>query len=196
MIKKDNCRTPKIISLEEAAAMIKSGDTLWVGSGLSIPSKFLDTLADRCEELQNVTVIGETFLSHSKILADPKYGNTFHFVSFYESIAFNFLPFKANKITYIPKPGGPYSETIYNSFNIDVIIVEVCPPDKNKNCNLGITGTATTPYLCKCKGTKIAVINELLQPAYDDGEPNSIPLGDFDYACISNHTVLESQKLK
>lgn len=60
-----------LVKSEDAAAKIKSGDTLWVGSTLCIPYDFLDALADRYEELSNVTILSNMFLNPSKILLDP-----------------------------------------------------------------------------------------------------------------------------
>ncbi|MEA4893905.1 MAG: CoA transferase [Oscillospiraceae bacterium] len=182
----------QIISLENAAALIKSGDTIWVGSGLSISTPFLDKLADRHKELQNVTIIGETFLSYTKLLTDPKYTRTFRIISLYESLPLPCPSFATNKIEYVLKPDGPYAETIFRAFKINIMVIEVCPP-KNNYCNLGATGGATSPYFSKCKGIKIAVINDLQQPYYADEENNSIPLDEFDCLCISNHQTYQNR---
>lgn len=190
-------RVPKIITLEDAAAIIKSQDSIWVGSALSIPSTFLEELANRYEELNNVTILGHNFINYYNVLVDPKFGKAFHAISFFEASPFSSLSYKTNNLEYIKKPCGPYSKTICEKYNINMIIVEVCPPDKNGNCNLGVAGREITPYLNKCKGitTKIAIINELLIPSYNNGDFVSLPLSDFDYCCISKHPVLKKAEI-
>jgi len=185
--------SPQLVSLDDVAAMIESEDFIWVGSALSIPTPFLDRLANRHEELHDVTILGNTFINYSELLADSKYTDTFHIVSFFESSPFNSLTFKTNNIEYLKRPCGPYSKTICDKYKINVMVVEVCPPDNNGRCNLGVAGRAITPYLNKCKGItkKIAVINELQRPTFDDGELISIPTSDFDYLCICKHEVLK-----
>lgn len=180
---------PKLVSLENAAEMIESGDSIWVGSFLSIPNLFLDELADRCEELHNVTVLGCHYTNYSKLFVDPKYKKVFNVISFFESAMFRSTKFAAGNIGYIKKPGRPYQKTLVDKFNINTMVVEVCPPDNNGNCNVSVTGRTITPYLSKCEGItkKIAVINSLQRPSLAEGELISLPLSDFDYICICNH---------
>lgn len=177
----------KILFLEEAAEIIKSGDSIWVGGALSIPSPFLDKLAERHKELHDVTIVGDSFIKSCKLLIDPKYRTSFNIVSLYESLPFNYLYKEPSNIDYVKKPSGPYPKTIYEKYKINLMVFEVCPPDISENCNLGFTGGAITPYLTKCAGIKIAIINELLRASSDDGEFTSIPLSYFDYVCMCNH---------
>lgn len=188
---------PQLITLEEASGLIKSQDSIWVGSALGISYAFLDELSNRYDELNNVTILGHNFINYYNILVDPKFGEAFHAISFFETTPFSSLSYKTNNLEFIKKPCGLYSKTICEKYNINVIIVEVCPPDKNGNCNLGANGRAITPYLNKCEGitTKIAIINALLLPSYDNGELVSLPLSDFDYCCISKHPVLKKAEI-
>lgn len=187
----------ELITLDEAANLIKPQDSIWVGSALGISYAFLDKLANRYEELRDITILGHNFINYYSILVDPKFGKAFHAISFFEASPFSSLSYKTNNLEYIKKPCGPYSKTICEKFDINILIVEVCPPDKNGNCNLGVVGREITPSLIKCKGitTKIAVINELLIPSYDNGELSSIPLSDFDFCCICKHSVLKKTEI-
>ncbi|NLH02084.1 MAG: hypothetical protein GX488_09360 [Clostridiales bacterium] len=188
---------PQLISLEEAAALIQSEDSIWVGSGFSIPNLFLDKLADRYETLHDVTVLGINYMNYSKIM-DSKYVNIFHVISFFESAMFRIFNSKAENIEYIKKPYRPYSKTICEQFKTNTMVVEVCPPDENGFCNVGATGKIITPYLNNCESIvkKIAVINEFQRPAFDDGDIISIHLSDFDYVCNCNHNVFKRTLIK
>lgn len=189
MISNERVSPAKLLSLEDAVEVIKSGDSIWIGSTHSIPSQFLDILADRHKELHDVTLLGNNFINYSKLLVDTKYTDTFHIISFFESSQFISPLSNTSNVEYIKKPSRPYSKTLVDKFNINVMVVEVCPPDENGNCNVGVSGRAITPYLNKCDGIikKIAVINKLQRPTVDDGELISIPLSDFDYISICNH---------
>ena len=46
-----------LTTMDEAAAAVKSGDTIWLGSTLCIPDAFMDKLADRVDELHDVTLL-------------------------------------------------------------------------------------------------------------------------------------------
>jgi hypothetical protein len=180
----------KMISLESAAAMIKSNDSIWVGTAFGISVPFLDQLADRQKELRNVTIVGESFLNCCKLLVDPLYRDTFHIVSLYEALPVNYLYNMKNNIDYVKRPPGPYVKTIYKKYHINVMAFEVCPPDGGNNCDLGFTGGAITRHFSKCGGIKIAIINAFQRAAaYDDGGSNSVSLSDFDYACSCRHPV-------
>jgi len=188
----------KLVSLEDAVAQIKSGDTIWMGSTLSIPSIFLDMLSDRYTELNNVTLLGNTFINPSKMLTDPKYRNAFQVISFHKDLQFISPSGDSYNMDYIKKPSGSYTETICDAFNVNVLVTEVCPPDEFGNCNLGTCGRDITPYINKHPSItkRIAVINNLQHPSTYEGGPISIPLSDFDIVCECNHPIFGSNSVE
>ena len=74
------------MTMPEAAAKICSGDTIWMGSTLCIPYGFMDALADRSEELNNVTLLGNLYLAPTKIMMDPSYKKSFHTISYFGNV--------------------------------------------------------------------------------------------------------------
>ncbi|MEF1220142.1 4-hydroxybutyrate CoA-transferase, partial [Photobacterium damselae] len=51
----NNCDN-KIISLEDAANKIESGDNVWAGGYLSVPVRFLQELSKKASELEGTTL--------------------------------------------------------------------------------------------------------------------------------------------
>lgn len=181
-----------LTTIEEAVSKIESGDTVWLGSMLSISSPFLDKLADRYEELENVTLIGNTFINPSKLLLEPKYKQSFHVVSFCRKALPKGTIKCSENIDFVIKPEGAYIKTICEDFKINTIAIEMCPPDSRGRCNLGSCGTSITPIVLRYPDIKkrIGIINKMQPNAYGSYEETTIPISYFDYVCESTHSIL------
>ena len=127
----------KLISLEAAAGLINSGDHIFIpnGYGGEIPY----ALAQRAEELRDVTVeicapvydpgwLSEGMEDAFKIIARSylHLGRTGH---------------DEKRIHYIPYTVGnffkPYTDGFREKMPVDVLLLEVSPPDENGFCTFG-----------------------------------------------------------
>ena len=63
----------KLVSVEEAAAKIESGDRIWMGPCSGAPIQITEALADRVNELKDVHIITGLALHPFKILKSPEY---------------------------------------------------------------------------------------------------------------------------
>ncbi len=179
-----------LVKTEEAVGKIKSGDSIWVGSTLCIPYDFLDSLADRYEELSNVTILSNMFLSPSKMLLDPTYKKAFHVVSFFPNV----LERMSAQMSIVDFHSAPYTELIEavtEVYKANTVAVEVYPPDDDGNCNVGILGTNFTPEIIRseCIKTRIAVVNKFQPVAHGADELVKIPLTMFDYIIENDHDI-------
>jgi acyl-CoA hydrolase len=74
---------PKIISAQEAAALVQSGS--WVDYGMGLPEKFDEALAARTGELRDVGIRAVLSMKPPAVIAaDPK-GESFHLYSWHFS---------------------------------------------------------------------------------------------------------------
>jgi len=179
-----------LVKMEDAAATIKSGDTLWMGSTLCIPYDFMDCLADRYEELSNVTLLGNMYLAPNKILLDPTYKKAFHTISFFPNVLER-MSAQMNIIDFHSAPYGTLIETVTEIYKANVVAIEVCPPDEDGYCNVGVLGTNFSPEIIRsdCIKTRIAVINSYQPLAHGDAGLTKLPLSMFDYIVENHHDI-------
>ena len=63
----------KLVSVQEAASEIESGDRIWFGPCSAAPIQLMEALGDRVDELQDVHLITGLALHPFKFLQSPKY---------------------------------------------------------------------------------------------------------------------------
>lgn len=181
-----------LVTMEQAAKAIKSGDTLWMGSTLCIPYALLDELADRHEELSNVTLIGNMFLAPIKILMDPMYKKSFHTISMFGNMLER-MAAAQNIIDWHAAPYGELIKAVTEVYKANVVAVEVCPPDENGYFNTGVLGTNFTPNIMRheCVKTRIAVVNRCQPMAHGPDEVTKYAVEQFDYIVELDHDIPE-----
>ena len=179
-----------LMSMQDAAAKIKTGDTIWMGSTLCIPYAFMDALADRTEELSNITLLANMYLAPTKIMMDPEYKKTFHTISFFANVLER-MAAQMNNIDFHSAPYGFLTDAVTKVYKANVVAIEVCPPDENGFCNVGLLGTNFTPEIIRndCVKTRIAVINNNQPLASGDAELTKLPMTMFDYIVENHHDI-------
>lgn len=177
-------------TIKEAAGSIESGDTLYVGSTLCIPYALLDELADRHEELSNVTLMSNMFLSPIKILMDPMYKKSFHTITMFANMLER-MAAAQNNIDFSTATYGDLIEAVTRVYKANVVAVEVCPPDENGFFNTGTLGTNFTPEIMRHEGVtkRIAVVNKFQPLAYGPDEVTKYPVEIFDYIIEFDHEI-------
>ncbi|WKY47525.1 acetyl-CoA hydrolase/transferase C-terminal domain-containing protein [Eubacteriaceae bacterium ES3] len=177
-------------SVADVSKLIESGDVIWLGNTMCIPYEVLDTIADRYEELENVTYLSNMFLKPTKHLMDPKYRKAFRTLSYFPNMLER-AAHKANLVEYVPIPYSyvPYSAT--DIYKTNVFMTEVCEPDENGYVNVGVLGTTFTPQIMRAGkfDKKIAVINKEQPKAKGEVENVCIHISEFDYFCHSDHEL-------
>lgn len=179
----------KIVSLAKAAEAIESGDVVWIGSTLSIPFSFLDKLAARANELKNVTLVGNMFVRTHDIFTDAKYLDSFKVISL---VGKQIMPKSMVNVQFVYTSGGSVVENICKRFCINVLAVEVCPPDTHGECCFGAFG-AMTSYVNTYEGInkRIVIINNT-QPDGRKDERDFIDLSSCDRIAISHHKLFST----
>jgi|LGVE01.1.fsa_nt_gb acyl-CoA hydrolase len=179
-----------MVSPEEATKFISSGDVVWLGNSITIPYALLDIVADRYEEMPNVTFISNMFLQPVKMLMDRKYKKSFRNLTCFPNVLER-AAHKANLVEYLPVPYSYIPSAVTDVYKANVFISEVCEPDEDGYCNVGLLGTTFTPIIFKSKSIKkrIAVINKHQSPARGPEEVVKIHVSEFDAFCISDHVL-------
>lgn len=182
----------RLTSVEEAAKCINSGDTIYFGSTLCVPGSFMDALADRHEELSDVTLIANMYLTPAKILMDTMYKKSFHTITMFANMLER-MAAKQNNIDFNPTAYGDLPAAITDVYKANVVCVEVCPADEDGNFNTGVLGTNFTPNIMRhdCVKTRIAVVNKFQPLAHGSADITKYRVEDFDYIVEDHHDIPE-----
>ena len=157
----------KIVSLAEAAGVVKSGDRLFLQGAAMTPNTLINGICDRYEELQDVEII--SIHTEGQVnYAIPPYSKAFKinscFVGGNVRRAVN-----TNQGDYIPV----FLSEIHllfrrNILPIDIAVVQVSPPDRHGYCSLGVSVDIVIPAIQTAKMV-IAQINPHVPRTHGDG---------------------------
>ena len=142
----------------QALKVVRSGDRVWIQSGCGTPSPLIDALVARASELRNVEII------HMKTLGDanytkPEYEGIFRHRGFFlgENVRDAVI---AGRADYIPIFLGEIESLFFSGvMHLDVVLMQVSPPDDHGYVTLGTTVDSTL-NASRCAQTIIAEVNE------------------------------------
>ena len=156
----------KLKTAEEAVSIIKSGDRVYYGGNAAIPQTLVRTLAQRCEELENVQLnhvllIGDDPLSEPRMVG--KFRHNSLFVGPADRKAVNdgradYVPIFLHQIPRL------FREDIVP---LDVAMIQTSPPDEHGFLSLGVEVLASMAACQKAK-VVIAQVNEKMPRVLGD----------------------------
>ncbi len=157
----------KYISGEEAVQAIKPGHRVFIHGGAATPHYLLRKLAERAPELWNVEIVSIS-LQGDAVLADKKFRNSFRMNSLFVSQNIR-AAVNEGRGDYVPI----FLSEIPNLFKrnilpLDVVIVQVSPPDKHGYCSLG-TSVDIAATAVKTAKYVIAQVNPRMPRTLGDG---------------------------
>ncbi|MGI5985935.1 MAG: hypothetical protein GXY01_10990 [Clostridiales bacterium] len=174
------------VSIKAAAAEIKSGDTVWVGNTSSISEEFLSALAERQNELKNVTILAAKGNRPCKILDEIKYKDSFRVLSFFTEALVQTYE-KGDKVEFIMSSAAKSVAAVCKQFSINAIAIAVCPPDQDGYSSVGTSGGFITPSINDFPGItkRIAIIDPNLPDNPENENREMLDLSTFDFICES-----------
>jgi acyl-CoA hydrolase len=181
-----NTYRSKLVSVEEAAAKIESGDRIWFAPCSAAPIQLMEALADRVDELEDVHVITGLALHPFKFLQSPKYIGriNFHTVFYgsYERAFFKIGNVKINSV-HFSKTGW----TVQNYYKVNVMMTDVSPPDDEGYLYYGSMGVAINSD-AEAVAKKIIVQVNRHQPRVN-GVEHRIHVSKVDWICEHDHPL-------
>ena len=155
------------VNVEEAIAIIKSGDRVFSHGSACTPNYLLAELAKQADRLRDIEIVSIT-LQGDVAIAKPEYKNSFYIKSLFTSTPVrhavngengDFVPIFLSEIPILFKNG---------ILPIDVALVTVSPPDHHGYCTLG---TSVDIARCAVDTAKkiIAVVNPRMPRTHGDG---------------------------
>ena len=180
----------KIMSAEEAAKLVKSGDRVYVGTASSFAYDMLEALWDRKDELEDIAILCSMSVRPSRMFsADHDEHNPFHVETFFlgaqERIAhrkhgmpLEFTSFHLSQIDlwcrYVGKP--------------DVCFFQVSMPDENGMVSCGPSGGCMYTYLAE-NARNIVFECNAQAPYIMNGEKHLLPLSMADAIVYADYPV-------
>ena len=157
----------KILSAQQAVAMVGSGNRIFFQGAAMTPVTLIDALCERYKELTEVEIFHIHTEGKAKYTEAP-YSQAFNINSCF--VAGNVRnAVNSNKGAYIPI----FLSEIHNLFRrnllpLDVAFIQVSPPDKHGFCSLGTSVDITLPAIQTAKKV-IAQINPKVPRTHGDG---------------------------
>lgn len=178
----------KLVSLQEAVSIVKSGDRVFFQGAAMTPNTVIDALCERYKELSNVEIIQIHTEGSAKYTLEP-YKSAFRINSCFvggnirDAVNYsngNYIPIFLSEIHLLFRR---------NILPLDVAIVQVSPPDKHGYCSLGTSVDVALPAVQTAKKV-IAQINPMVPRTHGDG---IIHINDIYYAVEVNTPIHTSE---
>jgi acyl-CoA hydrolase len=156
----------KLVSAEEAAGLIQSGDRVYYGGNAAIPRAIISALAGRAQELENVQ-LNHVLLLGEDPLSQPGMEGSFRHNSLFVGPAdrkavndgrADYMPIFLHQIPRIFSSGV---------IPLDVAIVMVSPPDEHGFMSLGVE-TLASRAACEAARKVIVQVNDKMPRVLGD----------------------------
>jgi 4-hydroxybutyrate CoA-transferase len=167
----------RIVSAEEAVAVVRSGDRVFVHTAAAAPQRLVCALADRAPELQDVEFI-HLHTEGAAPYVDPSCAGSFHTRALFVGANVRGAV-GTGEADYVPVFLSEVPALFRNRvLPLDVAMVQVSPPDRHGLCSLGIS-VAASQAAVRAARTVIAQINPNMPRTHGDG---ILPVSQIDLA--------------
>jgi acyl-CoA hydrolase len=161
-------REMKYLSPSEAVGLINSGDSIYIQGSTSIPEVLCQALADRGNELKDVTVYAAFAVGRCEApFCRPEYKDAFNIKSLF--VANNIRRWLADGYgTTIPAFLGEIPALFRDgTLPLDAVFLNVSPPDENGYCSFGVSADLAVSAV-ECARKIIVQVNKAMPYSYGD----------------------------
>lgn len=147
------------VTADEAVKLIENGDHVYIQGSTSIPEILVEALADRANELKDITVYSAFAVARRPSpLCKPEYKDIFHIDSFFVSNAFREWIAKGYG-TMTPRFLGEVPELFRDgTCRVDVALINCSLPNERGEVSFGVSADLATSAV-ECADRVIAQIN-------------------------------------
>ncbi|GAA0178598.1 acetyl-CoA hydrolase/transferase C-terminal domain-containing protein [Clostridium sediminicola] len=178
----------KLVSVEEAAKKIESGDKIWFGACSAGPIQLLEALADRAEELKDVHLVTAMAMYPYKFLQSPKFIGKLNFHTiFYGPIERKF--YKVGNVDIDSVHFAKSYLAIRDVYKVDTLLADVSEPDEDGYMYYGAMGVSWNGTVAEYAKKKIVQVNKC-QPKVN-GTKHRIHVSEVDCICEYDHPLPE-----
>ena len=178
----------KLVSVEDAAAVIKSNDRIWYGPVCSAPLDVINAICKRKDTLKNVSMFSALILYPFEYFKAEFKGHISHTSLFLGPIERRM--FDQGNIEILSYQFAHSDWVTKNIMKPNVFIMDVAPPDENGNFSFGSVGVFNGHTASQCADTVILQVNSE-QPFVYGPKEAFINIEDVDYICEQDHKIAE-----
>ncbi len=178
----------KLITKEDAAALINSGDVIYACGNCNMPIDILEELSKRRDELKGVKVIGSSSLIPHTLITDPTLHGSIDYISIFGN-AYDGVYNRTGNVSVNSVMFHRLTDYINNVAKVDITMGQVSEPDEEGYLYYSISGTAALDETFGAAKIKIAEVNKNHVRA--KGVRNRIHVHDIDYIVESNDPLPE-----
>ena len=180
----------KYVTPQEAVQVVQSGDRVYVQAAAATPTILTQALTDRASELKNVEIC-HLHTEGPAPYADPALASSFHVNSFFIGANVRHT-LKAGNGSYTPV----FLSELPNLFRknvlpLDVVFIQVSPPDHHGYCSLGVSVEACVAAIENAK-IVIAQVNKFMPRTFGDG---ILHVSEIDYL-VEHHVPIHGHEVK
>ena len=177
----------KIMSAEQAAAKIKRGSRVFIGTGCGEPQKLIHAMVNDVA-LQDIMVYQMLSFALAKYVDDPSFLRRFSLKLFFIGREMRKAAFEG-KIDYIPVYLSQIPRLFYSHrIGLDVALIQVSPPDRFGYCSLGVSVDITRAGMTNSRMI-IAQVNPRMPRTWGD---SFVHVDEIDYFVLHEEPIVES----
>ena len=170
-------KIPNKMTAADAVKIIKSGDRVLIQGGSATPQALINAMVDRAPELRNVEIV-HLHTEGACGYTAPELRESFQTNAFF--IGGNVRKMIGNTVDYIPIFLSDIPSLFREGYmDLDVVMVNVSPPDRHGFCSLGVSVDIVLSGIEQGKKV-IAQINPRMPRTFGDAQ---IDINKFD-ACV------------
>ena len=148
----------KLVDAKKAVSFIESGDRIFVGNNISVPIMLMEALAERKDELKDVTVYGGTSLYPFSIMKSDEYCGKINFMTTFCAGYDVALRSKGN-VAVNSVSFNHLAESLIHGQHVNVVMAECSAPDEDGYVSFGPAGIAAIPQVAEKAEKVILQVN-------------------------------------
>ncbi|NLI19092.1 MAG: 4-hydroxybutyrate CoA-transferase [Actinomycetales bacterium] len=179
----------KLVTVEEAARRVSSGDRIFIGHGMASPRALVEAIAERAEELEGVQILSSLTLYPYRFMSDPAcIGHIDYHTMFATALDRGHV---RDGTVHLTSVHLSRIDVAITRFNPNVFLADVSEPDEEGYVYYGPLGVHTNTYGERCASLRIVQVNRHQPRVRGDGRTNRIHVSAVDLICESDHELPE-----
>ncbi len=178
----------KRVSLQQAAALLKSGDRCWVGPCSAAPIQLVEAIEARVDELHDVDLVtGMTLYPFHYLQSPDSIGKINCHTIFYGAV--ERACYKSGNVGVNSVPLAHIANTLKKVYHVNTLLADVSAPDEDGYLYFGPMGVAANGEVAEYAGKIIVQVNKY-QPK-TSGTKHRIHVSKVTCLCEYDHELPE-----
>ena len=182
-----NVYKEKLVSVKDAAGMVKSGDKIWLPGATSLPVDIMKEVDARCGQLHGIKVVSGLMFHPFEFLKSGVKNPIQYYSSFLGPV--ERAMFKEGNVNLIVTQFSQLAQVIQEKHACNLAIFECSEPDKNGYMSYGPAGSMANARAKDLAETIIVQVNKKTPYVY--GSNAHIHVTEVDYICEQSRDLVE-----